>query len=183
MNEYMAARGWTAIEYIDKASASDLAGRKAWTRLMQDARRRRIDHLLVWKLDRAFRSTRKCLNTLQELEHRGVAFSCLTQDIETRTPTGRLLLTVLAAVAEFERELIRERVKEGMVKARRNGVQVGRPTAANRRGFASRFEAVRHELMAGRISKRQAIRQLGIGFSTLTRLLSDVKAEQVDQGL
>jgi hypothetical protein len=104
LREYAAARGWVVAEYVDRAPAGDLAGRAAWARLLEDARRRRLDHVLVWKLDRAFRSTLHCLSTLQDLEHRGVGFSCLTQsDVDTTSATGRLLLTLLAAVAEFER--------------------------------------------------------------------------------
>ena len=104
LRAYAAARGWRPTEYVDHAPAGDLAGRAAWARLLEDARRRRIDHVLVWKLDRAFRSTLHCLSTRQELEHRGVGFACLTQaEVDTTSPTGRLLLTLLAAVAEFER--------------------------------------------------------------------------------
>ena len=171
MRVYVVTRGWTATEYVDRASAADLAGRTAWAQLRTDARRRRLDHVMVWKLDRAFRSTRECLNTLQEFEHRGVGFSCLTQDIDTTSPTGRLLLTVLAAVGEFERELIRDRVREGMARARRHGQRIGRPTVTSGRGFEARFDEVRAELLAGRISKREAVRRLGIGFGTLNRLL------------
>jgi DNA invertase Pin-like site-specific DNA recombinase len=105
---------------------------------------------MVWKLDRAFRSTRECLNTLQEFEHHGVGFSCLTQQVDLAGPTGRLLLTVLAAVAEFEGSLIRERVREGMARARRQGKRVGRPTSVTARGFERRFAEVRAELLAGR---------------------------------
>jgi hypothetical protein len=71
-------------------------------RLLVDARRRRLDHVMAWKLDRPFHSTLHCLRTtLEELEHRSVGFSCLTPEIDTTSPTGRLLLTILAAMAEF----------------------------------------------------------------------------------
>lgn len=177
MRAYAVAREWTATEYVDRASAADLAGRRAWARLREDARRRRLDHVMAWKLDRAFRSTRECLNTLQELEHQGVGFSCLTQEIDTTSPTGQLLLTVLAAVAEFERQLIRERVREGMARAHRQGKRIGRPTAVTARGFERHFAEVRAELAAGRISKREAVRRLGIGFGTLNRLLQRAGAD------
>jgi DNA invertase Pin-like site-specific DNA recombinase len=173
MREYAQARGWRATEYVDRAPAADLAGRTAWARLLEDARRRRVDHVLVWKLDRAFRSTLHCLRTLEELEHRGVGFACLTQpEVDTTSPTGRLLLTLLAAVAEFERGLIRERVKEGLANARRKGARIGRPPAAERPAVARQLPAVLAEVEAGTLSKRQAAKRLGVGAPTLDRLLA-----------
>ena len=111
MRDYAAARGWDCAVYIDVASAADLAGRSAWARLLTDTRQRRIDLVLVWKLDRAFRSTLHCLRTLETWQRLGVGFACLTQDVDTTSPEGQLLLTILAAVAEFERTLIAERVQ------------------------------------------------------------------------
>jgi len=173
LRAYAATRGWLLTEYVDRAPAGDLAGRAAWARLLEDARRRRLDHILVWKLDRAFRSTLHCLSTLQELEHGGVGFSCLTQsEVDTTSPTGRLLLTLLAAVAEFERGLIRERVKEGMANARRKGASIGRPSATARPAVARQRAAVKAEIAAGTLSKREAARRLGVGRATLDRLLT-----------
>ena len=177
LREYAAARGWHAAEYVDHASAADMSGRTAWARLVEDARRHRVDLVMVWKLDRAFRSTLHCLRTLERWEHEGVGFACLTQPIDTTSPTGRLLLTVLAAVAEFERGLIAERVKEGMANARRKGVRIGRPRAADRAGVARQLPALRAEVAAGTISKRAAARKLKIGVATLARLLAAPKRE------
>ncbi len=177
LREYAAARGWEAVEYVDHASAADMAGRAAWGHLVDDARRRRVDLVLVWKLDRAFRSTLNCLRTLEEWEHQGVGFVCLTQAVDTSAPTGRLLLTVLAAVAEFERSLIAERVREGMAHARRQGARIGRPSAAERPHVARHLESVRAELDAGTLSKREAARQLRVGHGTLARLLAAPKGE------
>lgn len=172
MIEFARARGWLWSEYIDRASATDLGRRTAWKQLLEDARRRRIDHVLVWKLDRAFRSTLHCLRTLEDLRHRGVGFSCLTQDLDTTSPTGQLLLTVLAAVAEFERSLIAERVREGMANARRKGVRLGRPPAAERPSVARQFPRIREQVAAGEISKRAAARRLAVGVATLDRMLA-----------
>jgi DNA invertase Pin-like site-specific DNA recombinase len=172
LREHAAARGWEVTEYVDHASAADMAGRTAWARLVEDARRRRLDLVLVWKLDRAFRSTLHCLRTLEGWEHQGVGFACLTQPIDTTSPAGRLLLTVLAAVSEFERTLIAERVREGMANARRHGARIGRPPAAERPHVARHLEAVRAELAAGTLSKRGAARRLRVGFGTLDRLLT-----------
>jgi DNA invertase Pin-like site-specific DNA recombinase len=172
MREYAAARGWQATEYVDHAPAADLAGRTAWARLLEDVRRRRVDLVLAWKLDRPFRSTLHCLRTLEDLAHRGVGFACLTQEIDTTNPTGRLLLTILAAVAEFERGLLAERVREGMTNARRKGVRLGRPRAAERPHVARLWPTVRAHLAAGTLSKRAAARQLRVGPATLERLLA-----------
>ena len=111
-------------------------------------------------------------------EHRGVGFSCLTQsEVDTTSPTGRLLLTLLAAVTEFERGLIRERVREGMVNARRKGSRIGRPSAAQRPAVARQLPDIAAEIAAGTLSKRQAARRLGVGNGTLDRLLADPKGE------
>jgi DNA invertase Pin-like site-specific DNA recombinase len=170
---YVIARGWTATEYVDTAAAGDLAHRTAWARLLDDVVRRRVDRVLVWKLDRAFRSTLHALATLRDFEHAGVGFSALTQpELDTTSATGRLVFTILAAVAEMERELIRDRVREGMRHAARQGKVIGRPSVTARPGFAARWSRVGPELAAGRVSRRQAARRLGIGTATLGRLLA-----------
>lgn len=136
MREYAVARGWVVAEFVDQASAADLVSRTAWAALLEHVRRRRLDRVMVWKLDRAFRSMLHCLRTLEDLEHHGVGFSCLTQEIDTTSATGRLVLSVLAAVAEFERELVRERVREGLVNAKRKGSGLGRQPALERQDVA-----------------------------------------------
>jgi DNA invertase Pin-like site-specific DNA recombinase len=175
MREYAAVRGWIASSYVDTASAADMSGRSAWARLMADARLRRVDLVLVWKLDRAFRSTLHCLRTLEDWQRKGVGFACLTQDVDTTSPEGQLLLTILAAVAEFERSLIAERVKEGMTNARRRGARIGRPPAGERPHVARQLAAVRAAVDAGTLSKRGAAQQLRVGFGTLDRLLGAQK--------
>lgn len=177
MREYANARGWQIVEYVDYASAADMSGRKAWARLMADVRARRVDHILVWKLDRAFRSSLHTLRTLEDLEHHGVGFQCLTQPVDTTGPTGRLLLQILAAVAEFEHALIAERVKEGMANARRKGAKFGRPRAADRPHVARHLAGVRDQVEAGTLSKRAAARQLRVGQATLGRLLGTENAD------
>jgi DNA invertase Pin-like site-specific DNA recombinase len=173
LRAYVAARDWQAIEYVDTAAAGDLAHRTAWARLLADVARRRVDRVIVWKLDRAFRSTLHALATLRDFDHAGVGFSALTQpELDTTSATGRLVFTILAAVAEMERELIRDRVKEGMRHAAKQGKVIGRPPVTARPGFAARWSRVRPDLAAGRLSRRQAARQLGIGTATLGRLLA-----------
>lgn len=170
------AMGWDAVEYVDVASAGDLAGRKDWRKLQQDVRRHLIDRVLVWKLDRAFRSSVHALSTLEEWDGLGVGFTCLTQSgIDTATPMGKLVLAILAAVAEFEKSLIVERVKEGLVNARRKGKRLGRPPATARPGFAREWEQVWPEIVAGRLSLRAAASRLGVGVATVSRLAKDSK--------
>jgi putative DNA-invertase from lambdoid prophage Rac len=177
MRSSASAHGWDAKEYVDRASAGDMTGRIAWSQLIEDARRRRIDAVMVWKLDRAFRSSLHCLRTLEAWEQAGVGFSTLTQDIDTTTATGRLLLAILSAVAEFERGLIAERVKEGMANARRKGVRIGRPRAIERPHAIGNLDAVRAAVEAGSMRKRTAARKLRVGFGTLLTLLSAQKGD------
>jgi len=171
LREYIASRDWVATEYVDEAPAADLRRRTAWRQLLDDARRRRVDRVLVWKLDRAFRSTLHALRTLEELDGWGVGFACLTQELDTTSPTGRLVFTVLAAVAEMERSLIADRVREGMAHARRQGKQIGRPRVESRRGFRARWDILEPQIRSGALSRRAAAAQLGIGQGTLARLL------------
>jgi DNA invertase Pin-like site-specific DNA recombinase len=173
LREYAATRGWKTTEYADQASAGDQAHRTAWRQLRADAARRRFDVVLVWKFDRAFRSTLDALSTLQTFDERGVGFSCLTQpELDTTTATGKLLFVILAAVAEMERTLIADRVKEGMKNAARKGVKMGRPTAAARPKVVKLLPQVRAEIADGTLSQRQAAKRLGVGTATLTRLLN-----------
>ncbi len=178
LREFAAARGWSVVdEYVDHSSASDFVRRTEWRRLQEDARRRHVDLVAVWKLDRAFRSAIECLNTLADWQARGLHFVCVSQpEIDTTTPIGRLLLTVLAAVAEFEKDLIRERVADGLANARRKGTRIGRPPALDRPGFADQWMSVRAQLLGGEIGKREAARRLAIGAGTLERLLAGVQA-------
>ena len=172
LREYVAARGWEAVEYVDHAPAGDLAHRTAWRQLRADAARRRFDILMVWKLDRAFRSTLDALSTLRELEHRSVGFASLTQpELDTTSPTGRLVFTILSAVAEMERSLIADRVKEGMKLAASRGAKIGRPKVTDRPAFARKWPVVRAQLLAGTLSQRKAARDLKIGVATLKRML------------
>ena len=173
MRDYVRARGWDAVEYVDTAAAGDLAHRTAWARLLADVAQRKVDLVMVWKLDRALRSTLDALAALRDFEHAGVGFSALTQpELDTTSATGRLVFTILAAVAEMERELIADRVREGMRHAARQGKRIGRPPVTARSGFATCWSRVQPDLAGGRISRRQAARRLGIGTATLGRLLA-----------
>src|SRR5580658_7499637 len=128
LREYAASRGWKIMqEYVDQGVSGSKDSRPALNRLMSDAHQRKIDAVLVWKLDRFGRSLRHLVNALAELEAAGVAFASLTDNLDLSTPAGRLMFQVIAAMGEFERELIRERVRSGMRNAKEKGKSIGRP--------------------------------------------------------
>lgn len=112
--------------YIDKCSGLT-DSRPEFNRLLQDMRLKKFDAILVWKLDRIGRSLQHLLQLLQEMESKRVDFICLTQNIDTTSPSGRLLFHVMGAFAQFESSLISERTKIGMQRAKRQGIHVGRP--------------------------------------------------------
>ncbi len=116
-------------EYVDQASANDFARRTAWRELLRDAGKKKFEAVVVFKLDRAFRSVRDMHKTLEAWELVNVGLVSSREDIDTTTPIGKLLLNLLAAVSEFELETIRVRVKAGMDRAKREGKHLGRPRA------------------------------------------------------
>ena len=129
LREYAARRGWTIALQV-KEVGSGTSERKLREKLLDAARRREIDVVLVWRLDRWGRSVADLLATLQELEHLGVGFVSLTEALDLTTPAGRAMAGLLAVFAEFEREILRERVRAGLAHARQNGTRLGRPATA-----------------------------------------------------
>jgi len=128
LSEYSAFRKWVVIEtYSDRISGAK-DRRPALDRLMADAKRGKFDVVAVWRFDRFARSTSHLLRALEEFAALGVDFVSLRESIDTSTPTGKMIFTVLAAVAELERSTIRERVVAGQRAAKRRGVRFGRPT-------------------------------------------------------
>ena len=129
LREFCSRRGWQVTqEYVDRVSGSK-DSRPAINQLMADAGRRKIDAVLVWKLDRFGRSLKHLVNSIAELESLGVAFVSLRDNLDLSTPSGRLMFHVISAMAEFERTLIQERVKAGLRNARAKGKRLGRPRA------------------------------------------------------
>ena len=171
LREFCAAQRWTlAGEFVDHASATDLKGRTAWRQLLEDAARRRVDVILVWKLDRAFRSVAHMATTIEQLRRWGVGLRSYSEpwlDTSSTSPVGDLMLNILASFAQFERALIAERVRAGMARARKQGKHVGRPQALN-----DDLEALRPLIEAGTLSRRQAAKRLGVTVSTVSRSLS-----------
>jgi len=130
LRNYAEARGWEAVEFVDRGISGAKEKRPALDELLLAARRRKIGAVAVWKLDRLGRSLSHLLQLLGELESLGIVFLSLRDSIDLSTPTGRLMMQMLGAFAEFERELLRERVCAGIANAKRKGKQIGRrPTA------------------------------------------------------
>src|SRR3989454_2957421 len=129
LRRYLDARGWTAAEYVDRGVSGAKDRRPALDRLLADARRRRFDVVVCWRLDRLGRNLRHLITLLDELQALGVAFVSLAEGIDATTPAGKLQMHILGAIAEFERERIRERVLAGLQRARTQGKRLGRPRA------------------------------------------------------
>ena len=173
LHDFVQAQGWQTYHvYVDEASAMDLNGRKAWRELLDDASKRRFDLLLVWRMDRAFRSVLDAATTLERLRSWGVGLRSYSEPwLDTTSVFGEALYYITVAYAQLERGILRERVKAGMERARRQGKRIGRPKVTDRRGFKNRFGAVLERLKAGEISRRKAAKELNIGYATLKRLL------------
>jgi len=172
LRDFCEAQVWEVYrEYVDKASALDVAHRTAWRDLLDDAAKRKFEAVLVFKLDRAFRSVKHMHDTLHTWDTLGISFKSLREQFDTSTALGRLLQNLLASLAEFELELIRERVKAGMDRAARQGKKIGRPRGTDRRGFKTSYKTILERLSDGDISRRRAAKELGIGYATLKRLL------------
>src|SRR5438309_8421534 len=130
LRRYVEARGWTAAENVDRGVSGAKDRRPALDRLLADARRRRFDVVVCWRLDRLGRNLKHLITLLEELQALGVAFVSLAEGIDATTPAGRLQMQILGAIAEFERGRIRERVMAGLRRARSEGRQLGRPKAS-----------------------------------------------------
>lgn len=145
LRQYAAARGWTlAEEYVDAGISGAKASRPALDRLMADVTARRVDCVIAYKLDRLGRSTLHLSQLLATMNSAGVRVIVASQGFDTdhSNPTSRLLMTVLAAVAEFERELVKERTAAGLRAAKARGVKVGRPKVIFRRDELVRLRDV-----------------------------------------
>ena len=127
LRRYVEARGWTGTEFVDRGISGSKDRRPALDALLKDAKLRRFDVLVCWRLDRLGRNLRHLVTMLEELQHVGVAFVSMGEGIDCTTPAGKLQLHILAALAEFERERIRERVMAGLQRARAQGKKLGRP--------------------------------------------------------
>jgi putative DNA-invertase from lambdoid prophage Rac len=166
MREYATRRGWTITRQV-KEVGSGAAQRQRREELMVAARRREIDVVVVWRLDRWGRSVTDLLATLQELEHLGVGFVSLTEALDLTTPAGRAMAALLAVFAAFEREILGERVRAGLDHARQNGKRLGRPATATL--HADRVRKLRRS----GLSKSEIARRLQIGRTSVRRILDE----------
>lgn len=127
LREHCQRRGWEIVgEYVDVGVSGSKDSRPELNKLVADAHRRKLDAVLVWKLDRFGRSLKHLVNSLAEFESLGVAFISLRESLDLTTPAGRLMFGIISAMAEFERDLIRERVRAGIANRRSKGFRVGR---------------------------------------------------------
>jgi DNA invertase Pin-like site-specific DNA recombinase len=159
LREYCDRRGWSCVVYRDKGQSGAKNDRPALNVMLNDMRKRKFDVVVVWALDRLARSLKQLLGIAEECRSLGVDLVSLKQSVDTTGPAGRLTFQILGAVAEFERELLRERVKAGMAQARRTGKHVGRP--ALRKCQPIEVERIR-ELR----SKGTSVRRLAKDFET-----------------
>ena len=158
-----ARRGWMIALQVREVN-SGAAKREAREKLIEAARRRDIDLVLVRRLDRWGRSVTDLLATLQELEHLGVGFVSLTEALDLNTPAGRAMAGLLAIFSEFEREVLRERTRAGLAHARENGKRLGRPATA-----AVHTAEIRKLHRAG-VSKSEIARRLQVGRTSVRRI-------------
>jgi DNA invertase Pin-like site-specific DNA recombinase len=160
LRRYIGARGWTVADYVDRGVSGTKDRRPALDALLKDARRRRFDVLVVWRLDRLGRNLRHLITLLEELQALGIAFVSLNEGIDATTPAGKLQMHILGAIAEFERARIAERVKAGLQRARAQGKRLGRPRKP------------RPAIVVLGGSVREAARRWGVSKSTAARWIT-----------
>lgn len=165
MKKYVQRRGWiVAVEVKDINSGAK--NRPKREEILKLARQRKIDHIIVWKLDRWSRSLLDLVSSLKELSDLGVGFVSLTEALDLTTPTGRAMTGLLSVFAEFERDILRERVKAGIVHAKKMGIKCGRPQSA-----ALKIDRIMKLKSDGK-NHSEIARELKIGRTSVRRLLS-----------
>lgn len=166
LRSYCARRQWGIVEeFTDNGVSGAKESRPALNRLLSDARRRKFDAVLVYRYDRFARSLRQLVNALAEFDALGIHFVSLHEGVDTSTPNGRLVFGIFASIAEFERELVRLRVRSGLAAARSRGIRLGRPPCADGHDIAEI-----NRLHATGCSGREIGRRLGISEGSVRRL-------------
>lgn len=173
LKEFAAARGWVVQKIYEDRGISGAKGKRPGLDAMwADCRRRAVDLVLVVALDRLARSLKQLIEALDEFGRLGIDFVCLKQDIDSTNSASRLLFHIVGAVAEFERDLIRERTIAGMAEARRQGKHIGRPPL---RTFV---EAEEKEIGTARQKNGASVRQLSIRFGTTQWMIRKILEKQ-----
>jgi len=168
LRSYCERRGLEiAGEYVDNGVSGAKERRPHLDRLLADCRRRSVDAVVVYRYDRFARSLRQLVNALEEFRSLGIDFISLHEGVDTSTPNGRLVFGIFGSIAEFERELIRDRVRSGIAAARAKGKRLGRPrTIADASGIAA--------LRAQGLSWAQIRKETGISATTASRAVSSL---------
>jgi putative DNA-invertase from lambdoid prophage Rac len=166
MREHAEHRGWTVVMTVEDVG-SGVRERPKRDDLLRAARRRELDLILVWRLDRWGRSLVDLVTTLQELTALQVGFISLSEALDLTTPSGRALAGMLAVFAEFERDILRDRVKAGIAQARKEGRPHGRPQTI------ARYSTEVKRLSQEGVSKREIARRIGISRASVRSLLGD----------
>jgi DNA invertase Pin-like site-specific DNA recombinase len=170
LRRYVQARGWEPVEYVDEGVSGTRESRPALDRLVADVRRRKVDVVVCWALDRLGRSLRHLITLLDDFQALGVAFISLRESIDCTTPAGKLQLQILGALAEFERSRISDRVRAGLARAKAQGIRLGRP----------RVRIAGHKLAAVQgLTVSEAAQRLGVSRSTAHRMMvRSLKAQE-----
>jgi DNA invertase Pin-like site-specific DNA recombinase len=175
LREYIRNRKWkTAGEYVDKGISGVSDSRPELSRLIADANRRSFDAVAVWKFDRFARSVSHLLRALETFRALGIEFVSLSENIDTSTPTGKMVFTVLASVSELERSLIGERVRAGLRNAKARGTRLGRPSLKVL--TPTETQRLRSERRRSRISFKELAGKYGVSVWTAFQLCKRAKA-------
>jgi DNA invertase Pin-like site-specific DNA recombinase len=174
LREYIRNRKWKiAGEYVDNGVSGASDSRPELNRLMADASRRRFDVVVVWKFDRFARSVSHLLRALETFRALGIEFVSLSENIDTSTPTGKMIFTVLGSVAELERSLIGERVRAGLRNAKARGKRLGRPPLKDL--SVTETQRLRRERRRSRISFKELAEKYGVSIWTAFQLCKRTK--------
>jgi len=169
LRRYVRERGWNIFkEYVDEGISGTKDSRPALNKLMNHAKKRKFDVVLVWRFDRFARSTKHLILALEEFRNLGIDFISYQENIDTSSPLGSAIFTIISAVGQLERDIIAERVKAGLRRAKENGKTLGRP-----RGTALDVEMI-HRLRSEGLSLKQIATALNTSKTTVSRLLRSV---------
>ncbi len=169
LRRYVRERGWNIFkEYVDEGISGTKDSRPDLNELMDAGKKRRFDMVLVWRFDRFARSTKHLILALEEFRNLGIDFISYQENIDTSSPLGSAIFTIISAVAQLERDIIAERVKAGLRRARENGKKLGRP-----KGTALDVEKIRG-LRSDGLSLKQIATALNTSKTTVSRLLRSV---------